>query len=226
MFNDILEVFFPSTCLGCKSLLKKTEKHICFKCNYSLAETLHFKLDKNELMQKFYGRLPLEFASSMYFYQKNSAIKEIIHELKYRNKTFLGEFFAKQMIEQLKVKNQKFQFDIIVPVPLHERKLKKRGYNQLDAFGKHIAKALNIDYVPDLLIKTVNTSTQTQKTFKNRTKFDANLFKFNSKYNINNKHILLIDDVVTTGTTLEECGKALVENQEAKLSLATIAYTI
>lgn len=192
---------------------------------FHLSRTLHFKNENNEFMQKFYGRLPLEFAASLYYFKKETAIQEIIHELKYRNKPFLGEFFAKQIEDDLMTSHQKFHFDYIVPVPLHPRKLKKRGYNQLDAFGKHLAKKLNITYVPDLVIKTVDTLTQTQKNFFKRNTFDNELFKFNDSYNITDKHILLIDDVVTTGITLEECGRAIVANNNCKLSLATISYT-
>jgi ComF family protein len=226
MINDLLEVFYPSTCFGCKSLLKKTEKEICINCHFKLSNTYHFKFERNELMQKFYGRLPLEFASSAFFFEKNSPIQEIIHELKYRNKSFLGEFFAKQIIDELKKTHQKLQFDFVVPVPLHFKKLKKRGYNQLDVFGKHIATHLDISYVNDMIIKTTNTLTQTQKSYDNRKKYNDKLFIFNQKYDITNKHILLIDDVVTTGTTLEECGKAIVENNQAKLSLTTMSLSI
>ena len=226
MINDILEVFYPSLCLGCKVPLKISEKQICFRCNYQLFKTNHFKWERNELMQKFYGRLPLEFASSLFYFQKESPIREIIHELKYRNQEIVGEIFAKQYSNEILENHTKHQFDYIVPVPLHPRKLKIRGYNQLDSFGKNLSKKLNIAYIPDLVIKNQNTKTQTKKTFENRNKYDFSLFSLNTKYDIKNKHILLIDDVVTTGTTLEECGRAIVYEHSCKLSILTLAYTI
>jgi ComF family protein len=225
MINDLLELFFPSLCLGCKASLKKTEKQICFRCHYQLSQTNHFQWERNELMQKFYGRLPLEFASSLYYFKKNSPIQEIIHELKYRNQEVVGELFAERFAADIFKMHNNYQFDCIAPVPLHYRKLKKRGYNQLDAFGKHLSKKLDLEYIPDLLIKTQNTKTQTRKSFENRNQFNASLFALNPKWDLKTKHILLIDDVVTTGTTLEECGRAIVTNTSCKLSIITMAYT-
>lgn len=226
MITQLLDLFFPLTCYGCKLPLKKTEQHICYKCRFTMAETKHISNERNELMQKFYGRLPLEFAASLYFFQKNNPIQEIIHELKYRNKQVVGELFAKQFANELIKIQDKQKFDYIVPVPLHKRKLKKRGYNQLDSFGRYLANKFDIKYVPDMVIKTINTKTQTIKSLDERSKVNVLLFKRNEVYEFRNKHILLIDDVVTTGTTIEACGKAIVVNEDCRLSLLTMSYTI
>lgn len=218
----MLNLLFPIVCEGCKSVLLKSEEILCTQCRHNLPLACHHTTGNLIMKNIFYGKIPLEEATALIKFQKRGITQELLHNLKYRGKYKISSFFGKWLGEEL-AGNSKFQnIDIVIPVPLHKQKLKKRGYNQVEGFGVEIAKALGVPYKDDLLIKVSKTKSQ---VFKQRfSRFQSEeIFTLQNPEIIENKHILLVDDIVTTGATLEICGLQLLKTKGTKLSLATIA---
>ena len=224
LFN-VLHLFFPKTCITCNTQLLTLEKLVCTQCRHDLPIICYKDAKDNKIKNAFLGRIPIEKASSFLFYRKEGKTKKIIHSLKYKGNQEVGSFIGQWFGSILKESNEFNDIDHIVPVPLHKKKLKQRGYNQLTTFGENLSKQLNSNYTSGVLIKTSASKTQTFKQrferFSNSdTKFnivDLNIFR--------NKHILLIDDVITTGATLEACCKELLRVENIKISIVTMAYT-
>ncbi len=225
MWNSFLNLLFPKLCFGCQEILLNNEKTICLKCRNTLPFTHQCNMSKNETTQKFYGRIPIEYASSFLYYSKGGIVQNILHHLKYRNQPevsyFLGKMYAHQLISSPYYKN----INAIIPVPLHKDKLRKRGYNQLNGFAQALSEELKIPIVEHLLYKTKNYSSQTKKNIFDRTSKTEE--KFEIKYNLedSNKHYLLIDDILTTGGTLESCAKKILQIPNCKISIACLATT-
>lgn len=150
-------------------------------------------------------------------------VKNLLHHLKYKNQEEIGNFFGDWYGSILKTDKGLERIYAVIPVPLHPKKLRKRGYNQVDAFGKQLAKHLNAPYLDKILIKTANTRTQTQKTRLFRWQSSRNLYELKDTTPLKNKKILLVDDVVTTGATLEACAEAILKAQGAEVYVATLA---
>ncbi|MFC7356364.1 ComF family protein [Jejudonia soesokkakensis] len=170
----------------------------------------------------FYGRVPLEAASALIQFQKKGITQELLHNLKYRGQQRIGTFFGKWLGEELKDINPYTTVDMVIPVPLHKRRLRERGYNQVSTFGKEIANALQVPFKEDVLLRVSQTGSQ---VFKERlTRFGSDhIFTIQKNEEIQNKHILIVDDIVTTGATLENCAKVILEKSNAKISFVTIA---
>jgi ComF family protein len=226
MFENILNLFYPKVCLGCNSLLLSSENVICTRCRHEIPLTLHHLNPENEAFKKFYGKIPVEFVATFIYFHKKGIVQQLIHNLKYKGHEEIGTVLADWYSEDLKSIEILETIDEIVPVPLHKRKLKERGFNQVTSFGKSLALNLNISYNDSILIRTKYSKTQTRKNLLNRidvnskTIFDV---QFTSKDH--NKHFLLIDDVLTTGSTLEACGKALMKIPGSKISIVCISMS-
>lgn len=223
--KDLFAVFFPEACLCCGEYLADNENVICLICRHDLPLT-NFSFEKNNLIEKsFYGRIPLENATSLFYFFKKGTIQHLIHELKYNKQqqagTLIGDWLGEELIESGRFKN----VDCIIPVPLHRKKLKKRGYNQVTTFGESLAKKLTVPYYENILIRVSSTKTQTKKLRIDRWKNVQELFFVQNNFALENKHILLIDDVITTGATLEACYNALSKTKKLKISIACMAYT-
>lgn len=224
-FNDLFQLFFPNICVTCEGKLLNNEKILCTLCRHDLPIICYNDYKNNKISNSFSGKISIEMAASFLFYTKGGKTTKLIHELKYKGNQQIGSFIGVWFGHLLNESNKFKQIDFIIPVPLHQKKLKKRGYNQLTNFGKSLAEQLHTIYKPGILIRTSSTKTQTLKERFERfsnvdTKFylsDINLLK--------NKHVLLIDDVITTGATLESCCKELQKTENIKISIATIAYT-
>ncbi|MDG2193572.1 MAG: phosphoribosyltransferase family protein [Polaribacter sp.] len=225
LFNDLFYLFFPNICVTCESSLVQSEKIICTHCRHDLPMVPYPDFKNNKIIASFSGRIPINMATSFLFYRKRGKTKRLIHALKYKGNQKIGSFFGNWFGFQLKQSGQFNNIDYIVPVPLHPKKLKKRGYNQLTTFGIALAKQLHTTYKPAVLIRTSSATTQ---TFKQR--FER-FSKLETKFSItdveifNNKHVLLIDDVITTGATLEACCKEILKSENSTISIATITYT-
>lgn len=222
MLKPLINLVFPNYCCVCKEVLLPIENQICSSCIHDLPFTHLLEQNSPKLLLKFYGLLDLEYAFSIFYFHKQGMMQNLIHELKYKKNQEIGTIFGKYYAQLLKKSN--FDFDCIVPVPLHPKKLKERGYNQLTTFGFALSNELEIPYIENLLIR--NTYNQTQ-TKKNRTQRIESLqkekiFSVINTESFKNKHILLIDDVITTGATLIECGKELKSIENCKLSIITI----
>ena len=218
----MLNLLFPKACCGCKSILLKSEEILCMQCIHSLPLACHHRTGSEAMKNIFYGKIRVEAATSIINFQKRGITQELLHNLKYRGKPQISSFFGKWLGAELAEKPYYKTIDLVIPVPLHKQKLKKRGYNQVEGFGVELAKSLGVRYEDDVLIKISKTKSQ---VFKQRFKrFQAEeMFTLQNSQRITNKHILLVDDIVTTGATLENCGLQLLKSEGVKLSLATIA---
>jgi len=201
-------------------------KSICTTCRHNLPLTKHIEQPNNEVFSRFYGRLPLEHASSMLYFTKKGLVQKIIHKLKYKNREEVGSVLGDWYGYDLQKIQSNYKFDVIIPVPLHKKRFSERGYNQLIKFGEAISSNLNIPFEENLLKRDVYELTQTKRNFFDRTKDKKTTFSINSDLNYNNNHFLLIDDVITSGATLEACGKALLAIPGSKISIVTLACSI
>ncbi len=220
MFN----LFFPKVCEACKCVLKDNEATICTLCRHDLPVT-SFHLDGKEDVKKIlYGRVQLEQATSLLHFSKKSIVQQLLHSLKYKGHEEISRFFGKWLGAELSGLKAYEGVDVVVPVPLHKSKQRQRGYNQVALFGKEIAKALNVAYNDKILVKTSASKTQ---VFKNRTKRTNNndklVFSIQDKAQLKDKHVLIVDDIITTGATIEACASQLHSIEGVKISLATIA---
>lgn len=225
IFADFISLLFPEECLACEELLARGEKTICTECRISLPYTnSHLLINtENELLQRFYNKVPVKHALAYLYFARSGRVQHLLHALKYKGHEEVGETLGNWYGADLKENNYQQQFDLIIPVPLHRQKLRKRGYNQSDSFAKGLAQILEIPWQPDALARTANTSTQTKKTRLERWQNVGELFTVARPQTIQNQRILLVDDVMTTGATLEACALVLLEAGARAVSVATIA---
>ena len=225
LLKAIFNLFFPDVCLNCKLQLRKNESLICTQCRHDFPQTNFTNTPENLIEKKFYGRVPLHAATSLFYYHKNGKVQQIIHQLKYKNQQEIGTLFGNWLGEEVLQSNRFNTIDCIVPVPLHPKKKKKRGYNQLTKFGEAISKKLNSELIENKLIKIESTDTQTQKGRIERWRNAQHLFELTDTSFFENKHVLLIDDVITTGATIESCVNQLLKTKNIKISIAVMAFT-
>lgn len=223
MLKSLIHLFFPPVCAGCKTFLLPNENVICTTCRHEMPLTLQHLNPENEAFKKFYGRIDIEHVSALLYFHKKGIVQELIHSLKYRGQEEIGAVLGKWYAEELKNNDLLQTVDVIIPVPLHPKKLRQRGYNQVDKFGKALAEELNIDLNNKLLYRQVYSKTQSQKNLLGRTEGIDTVFDVTFSETDHNKHFLLIDDVITTGATLEVCAKALLKIPGAKISIVCIA---
>ena len=225
MFQTLINVLFPKICLGCNTLLLSNENVICTVCRHEIPLTNHYLNPDNEGMKKFYGKVPVEFCSTFIYFQKKGIVQEMIHNLKYRGHEEIGTLLGEWSAEDLKTLPISKSFDEIIPVPLHKRRLRKLGYNQVTTFGKALSDNLKIPFNDKLLSRIVFSKTQVRKNLLGRTDVKENIFEANFTEKDNNKHFLLIDDVLTTGSTLEACSRALLKIPGVKISIVCMAMS-
>lgn len=186
--------------------------------------TQHHEHEDNETAKKFYGRLPLEHASALVYFHKEGIVQELIHNLKYRKQQQVGTLMGDWYAPGLKTVAALQSVTDVIPVPLHPKKLRERGYNQVTEFGRAVARGMGVCYNEDILLRTSYTKTQTQKNRELRAGIINSAFDVKYTDADAGKHFLLVDDVITTGATLEACGKLLLQIPCAKVSIVTIAY--
>lgn len=226
MFNALLDLIFPKLCFGCREILLNNEHTICYQCRNSLPLTHHCSLSKNEAIQKFYGRVPIEYASCFLYFSKGGIVQNILHNLKYHNQPEISYFLGKMYAQHIQTSTYYKNIDAIIPVPLHKDKLRNRGYNQLDGFAKALSEELKAPISQHLLYKTKNYSSQTKKNIFDRTSKTEEKFEIKFSEEDYNKHYLLIDDILTTGGTLESCSKKILTIPNSKVSIACLAATV
>lgn len=220
--KNLLNLFFPQVCEACNNALSDNELIICVNCRHQLPVT-NFHFNNSEAVKKtVYGRVNLEHATSLLHFSKKGIVQQLLHNLKYRGHQQIGGFFGKWLGAELSNLEAYKDIDVVIPVPLYKTKLRKRGYNQTAEFGKAIAKAIDADYNDTVLIKTKATKT---KVFEGRlTRHnDGAVFDISENESLVGEHILLVDDIITTGATVEACASQLLKINNIKLSLATMA---
>lgn len=222
--SDLLGLLFPNLCNACGASLFYGEKLICTKCLFDLPFTDYHLYQENKVMKQLWGRVPLNAAMALLYFRKGAKAQRLIHSLKYNGKTDVGILLGSMIGERLKLSSLYSDIDFIVPVPLHHQKLRSRGYNQSSFIAEGIAQTINIPFKEEILIRTVSTESQTKKNRFSRYENMKAVFKVPVTDQITGKHILLVDDVVTTGATLESCANTLLENGALKVSIAAIAF--
>ncbi|MBS3993956.1 MAG: ComF family protein [Bacteroidetes bacterium] len=224
-FTDMLYILFPDLCVCCDTPLTNNENTLCTFCRVDLPFT-HFSAEQNNIAERsFYGRIKLESVTALLFFRKKGKTQRIIHYLKYKNQQQIGALTGQILASEMKESNRFNQLDGVIIVPMHPKKERKRGYNQVTTFGKTLAKELNIPFIENVLIKASSTTSQTIKSRLQRFQDFEGKFILNDTDILTNKHILLVDDVITTGATLESCVLELQKTKNIKISIATIAYT-
>ena len=222
IINDINSILLPPVCFGCNVQLSRGEYLLCTVCRHDLPMTGHNFTEENAVDRIFYGRVPIEKAASFLFFSKHGIVKNLLHYLKYKNQYEVGNFIGNWFGSQI-AREKDLQIDAVIPVPLHPKKLKKRGYNQVELFGKKMASHLNAQYSDTVLIKTQNTKTQTKKSRLARWKNNQDLFVLKNTKGLEHKKLLLVDDVITTGATIEACATTLLQISNVQLYVATMA---
>lgn len=223
--KELVNLFFPDVCVICENPLTTNEETLCISCRVDLPFT-YFSLEPNNLAEKtFYGRIPVIAATSLLYFRKKGKTQRLIHQLKYKNQQKIGVLTGQLLADELKNSPRFKGLDGVIIVPMHPKKERKRGYNQVTSFGKTLANELNITFIEHLLIKKSDTSSQTIKSRIQRFQDFEGKFFLNDIKALENKHILLVDDVITTGATLESCALELLKTKNLKISIATIAYT-
>ncbi|PKP26068.1 MAG: amidophosphoribosyltransferase [Bacteroidetes bacterium HGW-Bacteroidetes-2] len=221
----MLNLFFPAFCRGCLKELIEGEKDICSICRHNLPLASFHKNGGTEMVDIFYGRIPVVHATALFYFKKNNLTQKFVHALKYKKAKNIGVIFGDWLGEELSACKEYHDVDAIIPVPLHKKKLRQRGYNQVEGFGKKIANALQKPYIDDVLLKITPTTSQVFKERISRIFSNDEVFAVQQASKIENKHLLLVDDIITTGATLEACSKKLLQIKGVKLSFATIAIT-
>lgn len=221
--NDINTVLLPTVCFGCNAHLNRGEQHLCTVCRNHLPITDYTFNEENPIDRIFYGRIPIKKASSFLFFTENGIVQRLIHHLKYRKQEQIGGFLGDWYGQILKENQFLDEIDLVIPVPLHKKKLKKRGYNQVTVFAKRLAHILGAEYRDDILIKTANTKTQTTKGRIGRWQSNRALYTITGSSLLKNKSILLVDDVITSGATMEICAKALQEATATTIYITSMA---
>ena len=222
--TDMVGLLFPNLCNACGLSLYPTEKVICTHCLYDLPYT-DFHLHSDNLVAKqLWARLPFEAAMAMLYFKKGTKVQQLIHNLKYNGKTEVGHHLGNLLGEKLALSANYKAIDYIIPVPLHPKKERTRGYNQSVCIADGIAEVLAVPVHKTLLVRKKITETQTRKSRFIRYENMLSVFELLEPKQLINKHVLLVDDVITTGATLEACGNSLIAGGIKKLSIAGIAF--
>ena len=224
--RSFLDLLYPPCCEVCGRLLVANEHTICTQCKYELPLTLFWESTDNPAARLFWGKVAVEQASSFFYFTKGSPYRKLMHKLKYKGKTDIGVTLGRWYGEKLAQSALYQTVDIVVPLPLHAKRLKRRGYNQSELIAEGIADAMQKSLDTASLQRTVYTETQTNKSRMERWKNVESVFKVANPQLLNGKHVLLVDDILTTGATLEVCALSLLEAASCKVSVATLGIAV
>lgn len=226
LLKGINNLFFPNNCAACSKNLMKNEHLICLKCLDKLPFTNNHLVKDNEMEKILWGRIKFESAYALLYFIKKSKTQSILHSLKYKGNKEIGVLMGNLLGERLQSIQISDIIDIIIPLPIHPLKILKRGYNQSDYFAQGLSESLNIAWDNEAIIKSIHTESQTKKSRFNRWLNVEETFEVCKNDLLKNKHILLVDDVMTTGSTIEACAQKLISIEGVKISIATIAVTV
>jgi ComF family protein len=220
--TSLFHLFYPHNCIGCGSDILENENFLCLECINNLPHT-HFAMHANNPVEKiFWGRVAITAAMSEFYFSKASIIQNLIHEFKYKGNKKIGLYLGSLIGESL-LNSNRFHIDAIIPLPLFEKKEKKRGYNQAEILCNGISEVMNIPIIKNNVIRIIPTETQTKKHRAERWQNVEKSFTVLQPEYLEGKHILLVDDVITTGATLEACASEILKVNNVSLSVATLA---
>ena len=223
--KDFIALFFPELCKICKNRLMYREKFICTSCFFNLPEINYWSQNDNSAEKRFFGKFDIVHAYSLFRYVKDSDFHQLFVELKYRGCKELGNYLGEYFAGKMKDADLCNDIDFLVPVPLHPKRYKKRGYNQCERIGEGMASVLKKELISNNLYRKKATVTQTRKGVYERWENVSDIFDLKNPKEFAGKHILLIDDVLTTGSTITACAEALKSVENIRISVATLAIT-
>lgn len=221
-----IELMYPRLCSACFGTLNVYESHICIKCNLSLPKIARHENEQVKLDKKFWGKLNIQNTYSFLKFTKNGPVQNILHKLKYRNSPELANFMGKWFGNHLLTLNLGKEIDLILGIPLHPIKEKRRGYNQADQLAEGISEILQVPFETKVLVRTEFTETQTNKSRYKRFENMDGVFKISDFEKVKGKRVALVDDVLTTGATLEIAGAELIKAGCAELTILTLAAAL
>ncbi|MCU7551630.1 ComF family protein [Chitinophagaceae bacterium LB-8] len=225
LLEALLHLIFPHLCAGCRSDLLNRDHQLCLECISSLPETsFHLHAD-NPVERIFWGRIPVTVATAQYYFTKESMMQHLVHQLKYKGNKELGFYLGTLMAQCLAETNRFAGIDALVPMPLHPSRERKRGYNQATVLCEGIASILQVPVLQQIIIRNHHTETQTHKSRIERWQNMEGSFTLTNEASIEGKHILLVDDVITTGATVEACAAELLKAKNLRLSIAALCIT-
>jgi len=224
IISSTLHLFYPHICTGCGSDVLEKDNLLCLECIHNLSHTGFADLPNNPVEKYFWGRTPITAAYSQFYFSKEFLIQHLIHQLKYKGDTEIG-FYLGEMMGKTLLKSSRFSsVDALIPLPLYADKEHKRGYNQAAVICNGMSAIMNVPVLSGAVIRRYATETQTRKHRTERWENVKESFKVVKEKELAGKHLLLVDDVVTTGATLEACGNIILNATNARLSIATLAY--
>lgn len=223
LVSGFVHLLYPHLCVACGADLLSRGYCFCLRCKSKLSPTEMHESQENEFTERLWGRLKIESGTAAYYFSQQSPVRMAIHHLKYKNKPEIGWMIGRELGQKLHKSNLFRSVEGIVPVPLHPQKERARGYNQSAAFGRGLSEAMGVPLFEKALVREAHTETQTKKKRMERFQNVGEAFAVANQDLLQNKHLLLVDDVLTTGATLELCGQAILSMPGTKLSCATIA---
>jgi ComF family protein len=224
ILEDALQLFYPHVCAGCGDDLHGKLQLICFNCMQQLPHTDFAKIPDNQIEHVFYGRAKIQSACSIFYFSKGQIIQQLIHQLKYKGNQEIGIYLGKLMGDQLLNSGRFKNIDAIIPLPMHPDKQRKRGYNQAEVLAKGLSQKINVPVLNDIVVRSKTTTTQTNKQRVERWTNVDGTFIIQKQSSIIGKNILLVDDVITTGATLEACTNAILSIENTSVSIAVLAH--
>ena len=224
--KGLIELFYPNLCLICEKFLITGETHICLACHMNLPQTHFYRHPENAIEQRLRGRVPIQAAASVYFFSKSSGLQTLLHTLKYANKPMLGVYLGQCMAYAANDSHWFNGVDYIVPVPLSAKKKLSRGYNQCDCLAQGLSDVLGIPWTDKFLVRERHTATQTKKSRTERRKNVSGAFALRNGHELQHRTLVLVDDVFTTGATLEACLETMQHIPGIQLRVLTLACAI
>lgn len=224
IWTDFIALIYPRNCITCNNTLFKHESLVCNHCYLTLPKSNFHTEENNELERVFAGRVPVIKASSYYLFEKSGKVQKLLHSIKYKSNKALAELLGTWYAQSLKDCGEITRADVIIPVPLHPKKEKQRGFNQSEEFARGLSKELGIPVNTTNLFRNAFTETQTRKQKFERWENVSGKFELNDLKIFENKTVILVDDVITTGATIDACYEALKNVSGIRIAVLSLAY--
>jgi ComF family protein len=225
ILNDFFSLFFPPLCTSCRDLLTRGEACLCTACEIKLPRTGFHRHRENAMTRIFWGRVAIEGATALFYYHKGGGVQEMIYQLKYNGRKDLGHYLGRLLGAEMLESHHFSRLEAIIPVPLHKKRRRQRGFNQSEVFAAGISELTGIPVRSEALVRQTATQTQTRKDRFRRWQNVAGVFDVREPALKGARNLLLVDDVLTTGSTLEACARKLIEAANARVWVATIGFT-